>query len=80
MTARQLKELELFYTIEPFGEYRHELRHGSMMSLHANINRDSKEHPDAFKALDFMNYVEKPPEKIYTAKELEAYAESIFGV
>ena len=80
MTIRQLRELELFYSIEPFGEYRQELRHGQSQSLLANINRDSKSTPEAYKPLDFMNFVEKPPERIYTMEELEAYATRIFGV
>lgn len=63
--------------LEPIGEFRSELRHGQMMALHLNLNRDSKTEP--FKALDMMNFIEKPPEKVYTMEELEAYAAKIFG-
>lgn len=78
MTAKQLRELCLFYEIEPFGEYRSELRHGQSQALHLNLNRDPKREP--FKASDCMNYVDPEPEKIYSEEELEAYAKSIFGV
>jgi len=79
MTARQLRELQGYYGIEPFGEYRSEIRHGQQMAFHHNINRDTKKQREPFKALDFMNFVVEPPERKYTVEELEAYADSIFG-
>ena len=80
MTTKQFRELELYYSIEPFGEYRDELRCGKGMALLANINRDPKVRKEPFKALDFMDYVDREPEKIYTLEELEEYATKIFGV
>lgn len=65
--------------IEPFGEFRQELRHGQMMALHLNLNRDSKQRPEPFTALECMNFVEREPEKVYSQEELEAYAAKIFG-
>jgi len=44
-----------------------------------NLNRDPKQRSEPFNAIEFMNFTEKPPEKIYTAEELEAYADKIFG-
>ena len=79
MTASQLNELIAYSLIEPFGEYRAELRHGQQLALHLNLNRDSKQRSEPFTALECMNYVVKPPEKIYTVEELEAYADKIFG-
>ena len=79
MSCKQLQELFLIYAIEPFGEYRNELRHGQQMAFQHNINRDPKETPEPYKSLDFMNFVEEPPEKIYTPEELEAYADKIYG-
>ena len=64
--------------LEPFGEYRSELRTGKSMALLANINRGSN--TDPFKALDYMDYVEKPPEKVYSVEEIENYAKQCFGV
>lgn len=71
-----------YNAIEPFGEYRNELRHGQMMALHCNLNRDAKKQPDPFTALDFMNFtdMQKEPERELTEEELEAYAKQIFGV
>jgi hypothetical protein len=79
MSCRQLKELQAFHSVDPMGEYRNELRHGTEMAFHHNIHRDATKRPEPFKALDFMNFVVEPPEKIYTAEELEKYADSIFG-
>ena len=78
MTIKQLRELELFYSIEPFGEFHHELRHGQSLALTANLNRDEKKHPAGFKPTDFMNFHEPVAEKIYTDEELENYADKIF--
>lgn len=79
MTALQVVELLTFYRLEPFGESREELRHGAVMSMTANLNRDSKQKSEPFKPVDFMHYVQKEPEKVYTKEELEAYTAKIFG-
>ena len=79
MSARQLHELVGYYDIEPFGEFRQELRHGQQMALTANTNRDPKARLEPFRAKEFMNFLEAEPEKIYTVEELEAYASKIFG-
>lgn len=79
MTAKEWLELQAFYHIEPFGEWKKELRHGQEMAFHHNLNRDEKRRPEAFTALEFMNFVVEPPEKIYTPEELQAYADRIFG-
>jgi len=64
MTASQLVELEDFYAIEPFGEIRHELRHGQQMALTKNLNRDEKKRPKPFTAIECMNFVEVEEEPI----------------
>lgn len=79
MTTRQFKELVDYYNIEPFGEFRDELRTGKLMALTANINRDSTIRPEPFTAIGFMDFLEKEPEKIYTQAELEAYADKVFS-
>lgn len=79
LSAEQLSEWMAFSSIEPIGEFRNELRHGQMMALHANINRDSKQRREPYLAKDFMNFIEKEPEKVATPEELEAYANQIFG-
>jgi hypothetical protein len=81
LTARQLNGWFIYNNIEPFGEFRGELRHGQQMAMTANINRDSDKRSDPFKATDFMNFYEMPEEKErqLTAEELEAYARRVFG-
>ena len=79
LTAAQLNEWFAYNTIEPFGEFRNELRHAQQMALTMNLNRDPKQRSEPFNATEFMNFTERPPEKIYTAEELEAYADKIFG-
>ncbi len=81
LTARQLNGWLNYSNIDPFGEYRAELRHGQQMALTANINRDSKARPEPFTAADFMNFCDAPEvkERQLTVEELEAYATRVFG-
>jgi hypothetical protein len=79
LTAHQLNEWMAYNAIEPFGEYRSELRHGQAMSLTANLNRDTKERWEPFKAVEFMNFIEPVPEKKLSIKEIEAHFDKIFG-
>ena len=79
MTVRQLRELELFYNIEPFGEYRDELRHGSLMALTANINRDEKLKAEPFDVMEFMHFIEEPVERTLSAEEIDARLDKILG-
>lgn len=65
--------------MEPFGEFRAELRHGQRMSMTANMNRDRKETPEPYKPIDFMNFVDKPAEKQMTAKEVNDIFKGFFG-
>jgi hypothetical protein len=80
MTALQLSELQAFYNLEPFGEQRAELRHGAAMAMTANLNRNSKQKVEPFKAVEFMHYVQKEPERVYTPEELEAALDQILGL
>jgi hypothetical protein len=49
-----------FYSIEPWGEFRDELRNGSLMALIANIKRDPEARREPFAAADFMHFIERP--------------------
>lgn len=79
LTAKQLNEWYAYMNIEPFGEFRQELRHGQAQAMLANINRDTKQRSEPFTAIDFMNFVEQVPEKELTLAEIEAHFEKIFG-
>ncbi len=43
-----------YYELEPFGEQRDDLRTAQLMTLQANIHRDTKKQPRPFQAADFM--------------------------
>jgi hypothetical protein len=79
LTARQLNEWCAYATIEPFGEYRSELRNGTLCALTANINRDSKSRPEPFTATDFMHFHEPVEEKKLTPEEIEQHLDRMFG-
>ena len=80
MTALQLNEWFAFSSLEPVGrEFRAELRHGQSQAMVANLNRDTKNRHEPFTAVEFMNFTEKPPVKVYSEAELEAYTAKMFG-
>ena len=63
MSSSQLAEWMAYAGVEPFGEFRQELRHGQHLALVANINRNTEKKKEPFSALDFMNYVDAPEEQ-----------------
>ena len=81
LTSSQLAGWMAYAAIEPFGEYRSELRHGQQMALQANINRDSKRKPQPYAPAEFMNFVDSQEEERSepTQEEIEAKLERIFG-
>ncbi len=79
MTASQIAEWMAYDNLEPFGEYRSELRHGQSMAMTANMNRDSKERPEPYGAMDFMNYIERPAEKKLSLEEVNSIFQGFFG-
>jgi len=68
ISSHELTEWMAFYSIEPFGDQRDDLRTGIITSTIANVNRSSKQKP--FTPVDFMPYVERP--KVNKAAELKA--------
>lgn len=46
------------YQLDRRGTYYDDLRAGTIASMLANINRDTKAHPDAWGPLDFMHWNE----------------------
>ena len=47
-----------YYKVEPFGELIADQRHGIATAVLANVNRDSKRKPDAYRATDFIYWHE----------------------
>ncbi|MGL4677803.1 MAG: phage tail assembly protein T, partial [Plesiomonas shigelloides] len=70
-----------YSSIEPFGEYRSELRNGNLMSLIANIKRDTAKKREPCTPADFMNFLreEKEDTSQPTPEEIEAKLAQIFG-
>ena len=80
ISASTFHEWQLYDRIEPFGEFRSELRHGQSMALTANLNRDPKNKPEPFNAMDFMNFIEKPVEELTLEETLTKIDRDVFGV
>lgn len=47
------------YRLDPWGEQRADLRMGISASVLANVNRDSKQRAQPYRAIDFMPYVDR---------------------
>lgn len=80
LTARELMETMTYATVEPFGEYRNEVRHGQLMHLldAANFKRDKRLTP-----ADFMNFIvrpEEPPEQLDPEEMQRRVDKEIFGL
>lgn len=71
LTSRQITEWLAYYDLEPWGETRADLRAGIVASTLANCHRDPKQRPEAYRAVDFMPYRERPEQKM-TAEERSA--------
>lgn len=54
LNAEQLADWEAYFTLDPFGNDRDDLRIAQLCCLFANANRDSKKHPRAYKLDEFM--------------------------
>ncbi len=59
MSARQFADWVAYYGLEPWGEWRSDLRAGIVASTIANIHRKTK--TTAFTAQDFMPFEERAP-------------------
>lgn len=59
LTASELSQWMAYAAVEPFGEFRDELRHGQLMALHANVNRDPQARREPFRADEFMNFYDR---------------------
>lgn len=54
LSSRQISEWMAYYTLDPFGEERADLRMGMLMALIANVNRDPQKRKEAYTAEEFM--------------------------
>lgn len=60
--SAELAEWIAYYRLEPFGELVADQRHGIATAVLANVNRDSKRHPEAYTAGDFIHWMDRPGE------------------
>ncbi|MCP4475381.1 MAG: DUF4035 domain-containing protein [Gammaproteobacteria bacterium] len=54
MSSKQLREAEIYYSMDPYGEKQGYRQAASVCSVIANVNRDSKRKPIPYKTEDFM--------------------------
>lgn len=54
MAPHHLGEWLAYHRIDPWGEYRADLRMGIHASVLANVNRDASKKPEPFRPVDFM--------------------------
>ncbi|MFZ6813752.1 phage tail assembly protein T [Undibacterium sp. Rencai35W] len=55
-------ELQEFYAIEPWGVSVQDAMQAHLASVLANVNRDSRQHPEPYKLSDFLLYHAPPQE------------------
>ena len=61
LSSRQISEWMAYYTLDPFGEERADLRFGMLMALLANMNRDPEKRREPYTAEEFMPKFGEPP-------------------
>lgn len=75
LTARQLKEWEVYYSLEPFGDIRADMRSGIIAAAIANFSFHRTKKSKVYKADDFMPKFEqkrdKKPDWRKTLKQVE---------
>lgn len=76
MTSSEFGEAMAYASIDPCGEFRNELRHGQIMHLLDRVNFKRNE---PLQPLDFMNFMDRPPEPELTPEQIEAQLNGIFG-
>jgi hypothetical protein len=59
ISSRELAEWVAYNSIEPFGEFRQDIRIAKLWCLTANINRDTKKCPTPFTVMDFLKVFEE---------------------
>jgi hypothetical protein len=74
LTSRQFAEWMAFYSIDPFGDQRADLRTGIVASVLNNRWRGKTEHPR--EPVDFMPFREQPEQ---TPEEIQRQLRSILG-
>ena len=56
--SQSLAEWMAYSQVEPFGEFRQDLRIAMLWCILANVNRDTKKHPKPYTVSDFLDAFE----------------------
>ena len=70
LTEQELTEWIAYYNMEPFGEYRADLRSAQICQILANAHRDSSKKPTPFTIRDFMLFNRAVVTKKQSADEI----------
>lgn len=83
MSETEFRDWQAYFAIEPFGEEAAFYRSGIVAATIANVNRDTKTHPEPFSPADFMPKSKRREEEAEkqpaTREELIGGLESVFG-
>lgn len=80
MSAHEFAEWIAYYSLEPFGEERADLRAAIVACVIANANRDPKKRRRAFKLADFMPQFDQPkPDSQTLLQKVEMLNEMLGG-
>jgi len=63
MSSREFAEWLAYYSLEPFGEVRADLRMATVAALIANANRNGQKRKEPYTPQDFMPKFEDSPER-----------------
>jgi len=63
MTYESFVEWQRYASVEPFGEFRADLRIGQLCAIVANLFRDSKKQAKPYSPADFVMFVDKESEE-----------------
>lgn len=69
ITLDELEEWAEFYALEPFGEWRADVRSAHIVTTLANINRDPKQREKPYAISDFMLFEHAENAAVQNAKE-----------
>ncbi len=78
MSSREFSEWMAYYSLEPFGEERADLRIAILDSLIANANRDPKK-GKALKPADFMPAFDQPEQEMQDQMQIVELLNVTFG-
>jgi hypothetical protein len=83
ISAEQFAEWAAYDTLEPFGEWRDDWRSAEIVTMIANVNRDTKKRKEPYKTTDFLvKFGERSEEETktrQTPKEQLSIAKMIAG-